>query len=47
MYSFTYGITEMLSLLMSAITFTLALILSLGIGYFLGNWTRNKFKKEK
>lgn len=47
MYSFTYGITEMLSLLMSAITFTLGLILSLGIGYFLGNWARNKFKKEK
>ena len=47
MSSFMYGITEMLSLLMSAITFTLALILSLGIGYFFGNWARNKFKKEK
>lgn len=47
MYSFTYGITEMLSLLMFAIAFALGLILSLGIGYFLGNWARNKFKKEK
>lgn len=47
MYSFTYGITEMLSLLISAITFALGLILSLGIGYFFGNWVRNKFKKEK
>lgn len=47
MSSFMYGITEMLSLLWSAITFTLALILSLGIGYFFGSWTRNKIKKEK
>ena len=47
MSSLTYGITEMLSLLISVITFALALILSLGIGYFFGNWARNKFKKEK
>lgn len=47
MFSFMYGITEMLSLLMNAITFVLALILSLGIGYFFGNWVRKKFKKEQ